>query len=278
MSDLSDTIKGFYSEFILRDLLSFVTPGAIVVGAFIFLLSGFFSVTIPQQHNDLMPVIISGELIWTVFQMPIFAWILLFGFFYVVGFSIQCLGEKTRLLQFPPENYENHYRKQYSINFGLNEKFRNSKYYETTRLPFLRHTRNTDNKNFDLERKTEERFVVLLQASGNSALALFIACILILFGMFVTSDSNQNKILSAIIIGLICVLLSILQKNLYLKFPLYEIIILLFLVFIICLILPNPILVVFFFLTVGIALYHGYELHVQRLLDWESAFSENPNN
>ena len=93
MSDLSDTIKGFYSDFILRDLLSFVTPGAIVVGASIIALS---DLVMGSKFGLLDFLLIFNHI-------PIFIWVLLFGLFYIIGLGLQyireffpCLKNQTR--------------------------------------------------------------------------------------------------------------------------------------------------------------------------------------
>jgi hypothetical protein len=190
MSDLSDTIKGFYSDFILRDLLSFVTPGAIVTGAFIFMMSGFFSTFIPIQYSDLIPLIVSGGILWRIFQMPIYVWILLFGLFYIIGIGVQHLGERTTLTQFPPKRYENK-NSEYSFGIGDKDKITDSQYYEKFRLPFIQKTKDTDYKKFETERKYHERFIVLMQTSGNSGIAFFVAAILIFVGFIIDQFSQQ---------------------------------------------------------------------------------------
>jgi hypothetical protein len=56
--------------------------------------------------------------------------------------------------------------------FVYDEHFRNSKYYAEFRLPFIKNVRN-----LEIERKIHERFIILMQASGNSGIAFFIAAI-----------------------------------------------------------------------------------------------------
>lgn len=74
MSDIGDAIKYLYREFILRDFLSFVTPGAIVVGSMLLL------------HWDLCQILTFFKSIRLVLYIPIF------GILFMVGFAVQCLG------------------------------------------------------------------------------------------------------------------------------------------------------------------------------------------
>ena len=185
MSELSDTIKGFYSEFILSDLLSFVTPGAIVIGTLAFSLT---NVDINTAHGQVYIVNILSHI-------PIVIWILLFGVFYIVGLGLQILSQEIIYLDFmfPPEDYINKFRDisgsskktdcnktdhpdnnpGKKITFGLDNKSRNAKYYHCMRLPFLSHSS-------DPEKKTHERFIVLMQASGNCATAFFFSGVILL--------------------------------------------------------------------------------------------------
>jgi len=231
MSDLSDTIKGFYSEFILRDLLSFVTPGAIVVGASIIALSDL----VMGSNFRLL------DFLFIFNHIPIFIWILLFGLFYIIGLGLQYIREFFPCLKFPPIEYRNKYRDndkkikienndsipidekgQFKRNFGCDEHFRNSKYYAEFRLPFIEKTRSFKGQPFEVERKTEERFIVIMQASGNSATAFIITGI----------------------IGIICLINPIFQS---ISWIIYSIS---------CFVL-------------FIILIKNYEIHRQRLLDWE---------
>ena len=74
MSEISDGIQYLYSKFIMRDLLSFVTHGAIVVGSLLLL------------HWELSWILDFLKSIPFVLYIPIF------GILYMVGFAVQCLG------------------------------------------------------------------------------------------------------------------------------------------------------------------------------------------
>lgn len=90
MGDVADTIKYLYEKFILRDVLSFVTPGALVV------LTAFLFIPDPTVGGRFQRLISDLQQISWVF------YILLFGLFFAVGFAIQCLGEFFGIVYFTP--------------------------------------------------------------------------------------------------------------------------------------------------------------------------------
>jgi hypothetical protein len=80
MSGLGDAIKYLYSQFILRDVLSFITPGAIVVlTAFLLFLP---EPCLTQRLETLFRY--STSIYWLLY-------IPLFGLFYVTGYALQCI-------------------------------------------------------------------------------------------------------------------------------------------------------------------------------------------
>jgi hypothetical protein len=81
---MGDAIKYLYSQFILRDVLSFITPGAIVTIAALLL---FF-----PAHVILC---VSHSIHWALY-IPIF------GVFYMVGFALQCFGDLIGFIRFTP--------------------------------------------------------------------------------------------------------------------------------------------------------------------------------
>ena len=78
---MGDAIKDLYAKFILRDVLSFITPGAIVVlAAFLILLP-----EAPLKDNLEKLFDYSRSMYWLLY-------IPLFGVFYFAGYAIQCVG------------------------------------------------------------------------------------------------------------------------------------------------------------------------------------------
>ncbi len=80
---MGDAIKYLYSQFILRDVLSFITPGAIVVFVATYLF--YFELIDHPIH-------------WLLF-------IPLFGVCYIVGFALHCFKEFCKFLLFFPPPY-----------------------------------------------------------------------------------------------------------------------------------------------------------------------------
>jgi hypothetical protein len=68
---MGEALKYLYDKFVIRDLLSFVTPGAIVLWAVLY----FYNRELLNTHTH-----------WLIY-IPIF------GLIYVIGFAIQCFGE-----------------------------------------------------------------------------------------------------------------------------------------------------------------------------------------
>ena len=82
MRDFGNVIKDLYEKFILRDILSFVTPGAIVVlTAFVLFIQE------PTLRDNLEKFFEYSRSMHWLLYIP------LFGVFYTVGFAIQCFGE-----------------------------------------------------------------------------------------------------------------------------------------------------------------------------------------
>ena len=92
MSEIGDGIQYLYSKFIMRDLISFVTPGAIIVGS---------SLLLHWELNWLLELFKS---IPFIFYIPIF------GILYMVGFAVQCLGaEILHIIKFGNKTEEEYY-------------------------------------------------------------------------------------------------------------------------------------------------------------------------
>jgi hypothetical protein len=88
MGDLGSAIKYLYNQFILRDVLSSITPGAVVVlTAFLILLP---EPTLKDSLEKLFEY--SSNMHWLLY-------IPLFGVFYIAGFAIECLGRIFGLIE-----------------------------------------------------------------------------------------------------------------------------------------------------------------------------------
>jgi hypothetical protein len=153
---MGDAIKYLYSQFILRDVLSFITPGAIVVFAATYV---FY------------PELLDRAIHWLLF-------IPLFGVFYIVGFALQCFGELFGFIRFTPYG-ERSWGKRFgifsckyvtnkdSIIWWQEEEKKLSDFYEEA-------------KENEGVQQGHERMVVMKQMCGNGLMAIFIAGIFIL--------------------------------------------------------------------------------------------------
>ena len=167
MGDFGDAISNLYEKFILRDLLSFITPGAIVVLTALLLF---------------LPI---GELFELSRSMHWLLYIPLFGLFFISGFAIQCAGEFLGIIHFsPPDKYHWDCKQRLKIllPFGWSKEKDNMwwvNYYKDI-LNFWESTA-TD----DTARQARERLIVLKQMCANGSLAIFIAGILLLVNNWV---------------------------------------------------------------------------------------------
>ena len=81
-------IRSLYEKFLMRDLLSFVVPGGIV------LLTPYFLWREPLSWLFDMNVSFT--------EIPFLAYIFLFAVFYVVGLAVQCFGRMTGIIAADP--------------------------------------------------------------------------------------------------------------------------------------------------------------------------------
>ncbi len=169
MGDFGDVFDSLYEKFLLRDLLSFITPGAIVVSSVLLLW---------QTPSDVLSNL--SKIYWPLY-IPIF------GFLFMVGHAIQGLGGKfvPMVLKLPP---------LIKVYYSLND--RNSCSYDALKnvhkkrlRPFQRNL----NKRSDWERKQlsqkHERLTALHQMCGNGFLAVAIAAVLLIFKDFFPNSS-----------------------------------------------------------------------------------------
>jgi hypothetical protein len=157
MGDFGNAIKYLYTQFILRDVLSFITPGAIVVWAVLYL---FFPCLLSYSYS----------IHWLLY-------IPLFGLFYIVGFAIQCLGEFFGIIFLcPPSKFGWRYfsepLKILRCKNWDNERFWWRDYYEWMK-DFWEPTHRDEDA-----RQGRERLVVLKQMCGNGFLAIVISGVL----------------------------------------------------------------------------------------------------
>ena len=165
MGDIGNAIKNLYDKFLLRDLLSFIIPGAIVVLAALLLFLPEQSLW--QRLEALFEY--SRDMHWLLY-------IPLFGVFYLVGFAVQCLGELFGVISSsPPDEYPWQLKQRWNIlNIGNRwtkdkDKIWWNEYYEKIE-EFFEVTKSDEDA---VQRR--ERLIVLKQMCGNGLLSIFIA-------------------------------------------------------------------------------------------------------
>jgi hypothetical protein len=152
MQGLADAIRTFYEEFILRDVLAYVTPAAFVVGYILKLYYGSVSVILAVLKD-----------------IPVAAYILVFGGLFIIGYGLQNLGEILRIIdwhQRANDRQHIHYLKE----FHLRKQYRDANKDQNDQ-------KQPSNDGAWLER-TRERMVVKKNMCGTAALALLIVFIL----------------------------------------------------------------------------------------------------
>jgi hypothetical protein len=159
MSGFSDAVKYLYSQFILRDVLSFITPGVIVILTAVYVFDESFS---------------SLSIHW-LFYIP------LFGIAFVIGFAIQCFGEIIGFVSFRPNIKITCVDKMKILFCRWREPEDNRCKWNDPENPLGMKKAYEEDQDFwkavkgDEDKKQgRERVVVLTQMCINNALALFI--------------------------------------------------------------------------------------------------------
>ena len=148
MQGLSEAIKYLYQQFILRDVVAYVTPGTILVACALTVYLG--------NVKDALAFIK---------QIPAIGYVPIYGLLFITGLGIQYLGEMLKVLR-------EHNRSTNEERFAKLEEF-----HRATAAHQLKDGKS--DYSGALER-TRERIEVKKYASGNIAAAMVISGILIL--------------------------------------------------------------------------------------------------
>jgi len=206
MGDFGSAIKSLYQDFILRDVLSFVMPGAIVVLT-AFLL--FLPETCFNQRLDTL-FSYSQDMHWLLY-IPIF------GLFYMVGFAIQCLGEMFGFVRFSPLDEKSWGKRWSMFTFGWDKNCKEpcksntgesniwwreserfwAKFFKAVKEP----TKDNEGK-----RQGRERLVIMKQMCANGFLATIIAALLVAINL---SPSLYVKLVLVIILVVLPLIASL---------------------------------------------------------------------
>ena len=157
-------VDALYRDFLLRDLFGKVVPGAIV-GLSLFV----------DRELTLAMV---GRL-----EMSIPVALLLAGCAWIVGFAVQGIGEKTRLITHHPARYREH-TSRYSV-----------------RIRFKRHASQDDQRQV-------ERYTIIKEAAGNGGTAFALAAVILVVRALVDSDRLFRSTGTLVLILLVLVVLA----------------------------------------------------------------------
>ncbi|HEV2837099.1 MAG TPA: hypothetical protein VGW58_17405 [Pyrinomonadaceae bacterium] len=153
MQGIVDAIKYLYQQFILRDVVAYVTPGTILT-----------TCLLRVHFRGLEPALLFIE------RIPKIAYVPIYGLLFTMGLGIQNFGEMIRLLK-------DHVRKDQKGH--LSEKLRFGKLQDFHRV-LSRQTPDRSNDYAEWMERTRERIEVKKYASGNIALALVMGAVVIL--------------------------------------------------------------------------------------------------
>jgi len=198
MGGFGDAIKYLYSQFILRDVLSSITPGAVVV------LTTFLILLLEPTLKDSL-----GKLFEYSHNMHWLLYIPLFGVFYIAGFAIECLGRILGLIRIHPFDKSDlrERLKVFCPSWGKDD-------------PLWKNWRKAQEEELDVEKAikqeekdwaqpTRERLIVLKQMCSNGALAIVIAGVFLFIPKLLLikfhASSEVTLIVSMVVISMVVV-------------------------------------------------------------------------
>ena len=198
MGDFGNAIKYLYSQFILRDVLSSITPGAVVaLTAFLILLPE------PTLKHSLEKIFIySRDMHWLLY-------IPLFGVFYIAGFAIECLGRISGFIRIHPFDKSNFWER---LMVFCPRCDKHNKIWEG----WKKH----QGEELDVEKAiqeekswsqpTRERLIVIKQMCSNGAIAIIIAGVFLIIKLLLLKlqvSSEVTFIASMVVVGIVALLL-----------------------------------------------------------------------
>lgn len=156
MSDnISSIAKDLYDKFLMRDLLSFIVPGVIVI------------------ISLLLTFVRPFDLLHYAKEIPFLLYIPIFGFCFVIGFFVQCFGallyKKNPMIKYYSPRW-----------LDTNENVKGDTGNEVTRESKIVCAKR-NKKTLDLKDKYKlhwERIAALKQMCGNNAMALLLSLII----------------------------------------------------------------------------------------------------
>ena len=184
MSSVGDGLKYLYREFFLRDLLSFITPGAMIVGSIFIYVYGL------------------SDAINIFSRIRLLVYVPIFCVCYVVGFATQCFGQWVGVIRFfnrdlycdrsEEKDGEEADCPDKNILRGNMDCLQDKKAHWNRVVNFLKATKDCE----DVKR-TWERMVVFKQMCANCAFSSLFAGVM-LFLRYLKAGSSMSLIASII--------------------------------------------------------------------------------
>jgi len=169
MPDLNNLFDAFYTRFVLKDFFGKIIPGLLLL---------FASAVLLLPSNNIMS---------DLGKIPVWGWLIIYGFGWIVGFAIQALGEITHLITYSPNVDKN------ILIWMVDNKLR-FKFNEVA-VPY--------------EKQYIERMSIIKESCGNAYVALLGFILLLFLSKFkILWACNLEGIrLSCVLVELTCIAL-----------------------------------------------------------------------
>lgn len=182
MQAITDAIKYFYQEFILRDVVAYVAPGAILATCVLWVVFG------------------SDSAVKILLGVPKIAYLPLYGVIFITGLGLENLGEMLGVLRFHNRVDESRKRSKERNRPSDREHFRVLQQFHRATSAQV-DPEKADGYGVWLER-TRERITVKKYASGNIAIAILVSMILWL----VTNRWPEWRLHAVVAVGAILIM------------------------------------------------------------------------
>lgn len=208
MQGITEAIKYLYQQFILRDVVAYVAPGAILAGCVLWVVFG----------TDKAARILLG--------IPAIAYLPIYGIVFITGLGLQNLGEMLHMLRFHNRRDESHKRlgklylyKDFIVQFRMRPGKDRSHPDDREHFRVLQKFHQATSAQGDMDKgdgygawleRTRERITVKKYASGNIAIAILVSMVLLL----VTNRRPDWRLQSIVAVGAILIV-SLLRAHWY---------------------------------------------------------------
>ena len=190
MQGITEAIKYLYQQFILRDVVAYVAPGAILAGCILWVVFG------------------ADQAVRILLGIPAIAYLPIYGIVFITGLGLENLGEMLRMLRFHNRGDESHTRLKDRKRPDDREHFRVlQKFHQATSAQG--DADKGDGYGAWLER-TRERITVKKYASGNIAIAILVSMVLLL-----VTTRRPDWTLEAIVAVGVILIVSLLRAHWY---------------------------------------------------------------